>query len=221
MHHGRPGAGQRHGGQRVHAFGHFHDGAALLQTDVVGPRARQRRLLRDGSVDPTGAAALTERWLPVDTAGHAPPAGDGGGPHHGIADLQRRAVGVPIHPLPKLVHYAQTLMPQNERGGDGEVALLEMQVRPADAAVTARDHQSPRFGGRNVELADHQWLPKLLQYRRPAAHGGTLPPSCHREPPAPSASSDPPRSESGLVSRQTTYSGRGSPAGRAWLVTSL
>ncbi len=215
VHDGGARAGQRHRGERVHPVGGLDDRGALLEHDVVGPGAGEGRALLDGAVDPVRPAVLAERGLAVQPAGHAAAAGDRGRPHHGVPRPQLGTRGVPRGARAQLPNDADALVAEDQRGGDGQVALVQMQVGAADPAVRTRDDHAAVGRGREVERPQRQGLAEVLQDDRAAgagAHAATV-----SRPSRKGVS----RMRSGSVSRHTTYSGRGSPVQLGWLATSL
>ena len=162
--HRRTGACEGHRGQRVDPLGHLDHGRTRAQADVVGPGARQARLLVDGPVDAVGAAVLAQGRLAVDPAGHTVAAGDGGRPHHHVADAQRRAVDVRGGPGAEPVHGAQSLVPEHQGRRHLQVSLLQVQVRAADATAVARDDHAALGCRRDRELLQFERLPELGEH---------------------------------------------------------
>src|SRR5205823_1968329 len=105
-----------------------------------------------------------------------------------------------------LLHRSQPLMSEDDGGRNFEVSLLEMEVRAADSAIPAGNHQPAGRNRRYFQFADDDRFAESFQNGGPAQTTGFR----HRADPANSRDT---RISSGLVSRPTTYSGRGSPDG--------
>src|SRR5438477_11274807 len=109
------------------------------------------------------------------------------------------------------MNYAEALVAQHQRRGNREMALLQVQIRTADAPVLAGNHHSPGRRRRNLEFANDDRFSEALKHHRTAAEIRHSRRIDHAASLAAASSSGVSSTSSGAVSRQTTYSGRGSP----------
>ena len=63
-------------------------------------------------------------------------------------------------------------MAEHQRGGDRQVAMLEMQVRAADPAIVDGDDRASRRRSGNREFRDVQRRTEAAENRRPAFEPG-------------------------------------------------